>query len=113
MWLTAASLVLAVAGTTFGIIMGFRKDSRDSSASLEKVIDERIILSVGVTLAEIKASVASIQSSIPSGFAGRVTNLEGTATRHEKDLGEAFERIRELEKACARSGGSCAVRETQ
>lgn len=106
MWISILSALLGGAGAVFGIMRGKRQEDRSDRGDLDNRIDERIRLSVGVTLAEIKADLSALRSLLPGDLSGRIHSAEQTVQKQQKDLDEVFQRLRSLEGVCARQGHS-------
>ena len=97
MWISIVSALIGGAGAVFGIMRGAKQEDRSIRGDLDNRIDERIRLSVGVTLAEIKADLSALRSLLPGDLSGRIHTLEQIIAKQQKDLHEVFQRLREIQ----------------
>lgn len=101
-WITTGGSVLAAAAAWAAIL-------RNRSSDTDKHIDERIELAVGSRLTKIEASLGLLAERIPSrdvqvADSGRIDDVVRRLDKQERDLAEAFRRLRDVETTCAQRG---------
>lgn len=101
-WVSMGFAAIGAGGVVFTVLRNRGQDN-------DHRIDERIELSVGKELTEIKAGIRELRGLIPSRDvqiqdSARITELERRLGDQSKNLSECFKRIRDIETTCAASG---------
>lgn len=90
-------------------IIAFAAWKRNGNQDSKSFVDERIKVTVGIELAEIKSALNLMNERIPSRDMQNQDNQKiievlRRIDQHDRDLNECFQRLRAVEQSCARNG---------